>query len=359
VNSATDKTRLAAIGAGVMGSKHAQLICADESCTLVGICDIDPAKKAVADSLGVPFYATTEELLEQQKPAGAIVATPNASHTSVARTCAERSVHALVEKPVADTLQGAQQIVQAARSAGTRVLVGHHRRHNPFVLKTRQLVRDGSLGQLIGVSVLWALTKADEYFDVEWRREPSAGGPTLINLIHEFDSLRFICGEVTEVYAHMRSDVRSLDVEDSLSISLCLAGGVLGTVLASDACPSPWSYEATTGENPLYFHMAESCYRFLGSSGSLAFPAMELWRYPEGQAKGWQHPMERVAVEVESRDPLEAQLQHFCRVIAGEEEPLIDAGDGARSLAVALAVHQSAASGVPVDPSTLRAGSAP
>ena len=347
-----DQVRLAVIGAGLMGARHAELVCAHDMCVLVGVCDADPSRKGVAGRCQAPFYTSVEELIEQEKPSGAIIATPNAHHASVAEVCAKRSVHVLIEKPIADCIERAQQIIETTKNCGTRVLVGHHRRYNALVLKARELVREGALGRLIGASVLWALIKPDEYFQVGWRRERFVGGPTLINLIHDLDSLRFICGEITEVYAQTRSEVRGFDVEDSLSISLCFEGGALGTVLASDACPSPWSYEATSGENPFYFHTDESCYHFLGTCASLAFPAMELWRYPDAAQKGWQHPMERVRIKVDPGDPLQAQLEHFCRVVQGQEEPLLDAVDGAKSLAVALAVQESALKGMPIDPST-------
>jgi predicted dehydrogenase len=348
-----NQVRLAVIGAGLMGAKHAELVYAHGACSLVGVCDMDPSRKGVADRCQAPFYTSAVKLIEQENPSGAIIATSNAHHASIAELCAKRSVHVLIEKPIADCVERAQQIVETTQNCGIRVLVGHHRRYNPLVLKARELVRDGVLGRLIGVSVLWALTKPDDYFQVEWRREPFVGGPTLINLIHDLDSLRFICGEITEVYAQTRSEVRGFDVEDSLSISLCFEGGALGTVLASDACPSPWSYEATSGENPAYFHTDESCYHFLGTCASLAFPAMELWRYPDKARRGWQHLMEQVRIEVEPGDPLHAQLEHFCRVVQGREDPIVDAKDGARSLALALAVQESARKGMPVDPSTL------
>jgi predicted dehydrogenase len=192
--------------------------------------------------------------------------------------------------------------------------------------------------------------KPEEYFDVEWRRERHVGGPLLINLIHDLDSLRFICGEIREVYARTSSAVREFDTEDSLSICISFDNGALGSVLASDATPAAWSYEAAVGENPLYFRTQENCYHFLGTSASLAFPRMELWRYSDAKQKGWQHPMERTQIAVTSADPLKIQLEHFCRVVRGEDEPVMKARDGAESLAVALAVQQSAAEGKPIAP---------
>ena len=351
-----EPVKLAVVGAGLIGAKHAELIRRHEACSLEGIADHDPTRKSVADALGVPFFSTAEELFDRKTPEGAILATPNAHHAAAAEQCAKQGVHMLIEKPIAETWAQATRIGEAARSAGVRVLVGHHRRHNPLVSKTRELVQGGELGCLVGVSVLWALKKPDAYFDVGWRREQPGGGPLLINLIHELDSLRFICGEILDVFARSSSAARGFEVEDSLSISIGFENGALGTVLASDTTPAAWSYEAVTGENPRYFNTGENCYHFLGTRASLAFPRMELWRYGQEPGQGWEHPMERVRIEVPRADPLILQLEHFCRVVRGDEEPVIDARDGAASLAVALAVRESALRGAAVTPASLPAG---
>ena len=344
-----ERVRLAVIGAGLIGAKHAELIRANPSCCLAGICDLAPARQATADKLGVPFYQRIEDILDRERPAGAIIATPNAAHSAAAELCARHSVHMLVEKPIAETLEEAHRIVKAAETHGVRVLVGHHRRHSPLTREARELVRGGTLGRLVGVSALWALLKPDDYFQVGWRRVRPGGGPALINLIHDLDSLRFICGEIREVYARTSSAVRGFEVEDSVSVTLSFENGPLGTILASDATAAPWSYEATARENPMYFSTDESCYRFLGTQASLAFPTMDLWRYADPLRRGWQHPMEHARRKVIAADPLALQLEHFCRVVRGEEPPIVDGLDGTRSLAAVLAVLESARTGKRVD----------
>ena len=166
------------------------------------------------------------------------------------------------------------------------MLVGHHRRHSPFVQTARDWIRN-EIGQLVGVSVLWATCKPADYFTVPWRRNRPGGGPTFINLIHEFDTLRFLCGDVMQVFAQGSSRIRKFEVEDSLSINLQFQCGALGSVLASDTAAAPWSYEATTQENPDYFHSAENCYHFLGTEGSFAFPRMEMWKFVDEARMGW------------------------------------------------------------------------
>ena len=341
--------RLAVTGLGWIGRTHAQRILEHSDCTLVGVCDADPQQAATADQFGVPFHRDIEELLACEQPEGMVIATPNGLHCTMAETCARHSVHALIEKPIADTLDDARRVVRASDDSGIHVLVGHHRRHSPFIREARSIVRDGQLGRLVGVSMLWALTKPTDYFDLAWRCQRPGGGPTFINLIHELDSLRFICGEIRQVYAAASSAVRQLEVEDSLSITLSFANGTLGSILASDATASPWSYETTTGENPHYFRTEENCYHFLGTAGSLAFPGMQVWQYRDADKSSWQHPLQSTAREVREGDPLRFQLEHFCRVVRGAETPLVDARDGLQSLAVAEAVLESASRGVPVD----------
>jgi len=340
--------RLAVIGAGLIGQKHARLIQQSESCVLVGVCDVDPSRAALIAELGVPFYESIEELLDREQPDGAIVATPNRLHINAAEACTRHSVHMLIEKPIADTLESAYRIIRFAGDAGVQLLVGHHRRHNPLVQKAREIVQSGALGKLVGVSVLWTLLKPDNYFDAEWRRTRHGGGPALINLIHEIDNLRFICGDILQVQAMSSSAVRSFKVEDTLSITLVFENGALGSILLSDTAAAPWSYELTTGENPDYPQAHENCYHFVGTRGSLAFPQMEQWSYADEARSGWYYPLQKTKHTISYVDPLQSQLEHFCHVIEGGASPIIDGVDGTRSLAAVLAVLASANSQMPI-----------
>ena len=343
-----EPVRLAVIGAGLVGKTHAKLIAAHNDCELVGICDVNPDCRTVAQGLGVPFFSDVEELLEHVEPDGAIVSTPNDDHASVVETCGRRCVHVLIEKPIAGTVEDANRIIRTAGETGIKALVGHHRRHSPYIREARSIVKGGALGKLVAVSMLWALLKPADYFDVAWRCRRPGGGPTLINLIHELDTLRFVCGEIRQVYAQASSEARNLEVEDSLAISILFESGAIGSILGSDATPGPWSYEAAVHENPMYFPTDENCYFFLGTLGSLAFPRMEIWRYADTQRSGWQHPMEQSRMVVERTDPLISQLEHFCRVIRGEDRPLVDGRDAAKSLSVVLAVLESIERRAPV-----------
>ncbi len=332
--------RLGLIGAGIIGKKHAVMAENFAGCRLVGISDVNPSAKALADELGANYYSDYEEMIEAESPEGVIIATPTESHTTVGVTCAQHGVHLFVEKPIAANVQDAQILVENAKENGVRLLVGHHRRFNPLVETTRLAIEQGKIGKLVAVSVLWVLLKPSDYFQIEWRRQ-LGGGPVLINLIHDIDTMRYICGEIKRVYAETSSAVRGFEVEDTASVSLRFSGGALGSIVVSDCVPSSWSYEATTGENPYYFRTDDNCYLFFGTEGSLAFPNMRLVRYENPQQAGWQYPLLTEHIQVEHHDPLIRQLDHFCRVIRGKEEPRTSGEDAMRSLAVARAILKS------------------
>jgi len=120
-----------------------------------------------------------------------------------------------------------------------------------------------SLSELVGITATWALLKPPEYFagPFAWRRE-RGGGPILINLIHEIDNLRYICGEIAEVFAVTSNRVRNFSVEDTAAVAFRFENGAVGTAFVSDCVPSLSAYEATTGENPLVYQDYGNCYYF-------------------------------------------------------------------------------------------------
>jgi predicted dehydrogenase len=342
--------RIGVAGAGLIGRRHIELIEASRDCVVAGIADPSAEANAFAQARGIAWYGDHRALLDREKPDGLIVASPNSLHLTMALDSIADGVAVLVEKPVTDTLASAQVLSQAVRRSGVPVLVGHHRRHNPRVKAVRETIASGQLGQLTAVVGLWLLKKPDDYFEVAWRRE-QGGGPVLINLVHDIDNLRFICGEIEAVQAMTSNKVRGFAVEDTAALLLKFANGALGTVTLSDATPAPWSWELSSGENAAYPKQDQPCYLFAGTRGSLAVPNMELWSYPgEG---GWYAPLSRTEVAVASLDPLVEQLRHFLAVIARRETPLVSVEDAMGTLAVIEAVNEAARTGQSIAPGHL------
>ncbi|MEY2684040.1 MAG: hypothetical protein RJA09_1184 [Pseudomonadota bacterium] len=335
-------TRLAVIGAGAIGRTHIDRILRTPQLALVGVADPTPAGEAVARAAGVPWFPDHRQLLEATRPAGAVVATPNATHVPVASDCLAQGVGVLVKKPIADTVADAQRLVDAEAAHKTPVLVAHHRRHNPINQKAQALIAGGHLGRVVSATALAMFLKPDSYFDAAWRRQ-AGGGPVLINLIHDIDMLRFLIGDIAEVQAIDSRAVRGFEVEDTAAAVLRFTNGALGTVVVSDTVTSPWCWDFAAGEQPQYPRQNAPSHLIAGTHGSLSLPDLALWTY-RGE-RHWHAEMTREQTMVHSADPYTRQLQHFAAVVEGRESPLCSAQDGLRTLQATLAVHEAAAMG--------------
>ena len=248
----------------------------------------------------------------------------------------------LVEKPIADTSTGAETLVEAAEADDVPLLVGHHRRHNPLIAEAKAAIESGRLGDLVVVNAQFWICKPEDYYGPAWRRSKGAG-PVFINLIHDIDLLRHLCGEVVRVQAKESSKTRGFDVEDTAVLLLEFENGALGTVSVSDIVPAPWSWELTAGENPAYPNVKTQCYTIGGTNASLSIPDLRMWRY-EGP-RGWWEPIASEALASEPADPLVRQLAHFVELIRGTADPLVSGREGLRTLRLIEAIKRAAATG--------------
>jgi predicted dehydrogenase len=264
--------------------------------------------------------------------------------------CIAAGVPMLLEKPIAQTVAEAEQLVRAADEARARILIGHHRAHSPIMVKAKQIVDAGALGRLVAITGTAMFFKPDHYFtDAPWRKEPGAG-PILLNLIHEVHNLRTLCGEIVAVQAFASHAVRGLPVEDTVAINLRFASGALGVFMLSDTAASAKSWEQTSQENKAYpTYDDEDCYVIAGARGSLAIPTMRLKIYPRDADRSWWKPFEVSTVSMARDDPIQRQMEHFGAVVRGEAAPLVSARDGLANLRVTQAIVAAAQSGTTIE----------
>lgn len=332
--------RIAVMGAGLIGHRHIQHILEEPRCRLAGVIDPNPQARSLAENAGAAYYPDIEPFLKEADAEGVIIATPNDTHTTIGIQCAKAGLHLLVEKPIDSEPAAAAGLIEVAKDAGVRVLIGHHRRFNPYIEVTKRILDEGKLGKVVAVNVLWTVLKPHSYFDVAWRTQPG-GGPVLINLIHDIDNLRYLFGDVERVYAESSNAVRNFVVEDTAAITIRFRSGVLGTVITSDTVASPYNFESATGENPLIDSAAQDCYRIFGTEASLNFPEMTLWRYTGEGEQGWATPISSEQIDVERTLPLVSQLRHFCDVVRSNIEPRCSGEEGIKTLETTLAVAEA------------------
>jgi predicted dehydrogenase len=335
------------IGAGLIGRKHLRKISEQPDYDLVGIADVN-VDAVAAEYPKTRVFADYRKLLDEARPQAVIIASPNQLHAETGIECARRGIHILIEKPVTDTLRTAAALMAEVRKGGIKSLVGHHRRHHLQVRTLKALLGEGRIGDVVGVSAIWATHKPADYFEIApWRTEPG-GGPILLNLIHEIDFLRFTVGEIVAVEAAASNRQRGFAVEDTAAALIEFECGALGTFFISDNAVSPWTTEQGVGESPEFPFSGQSNYRFMGRRGAIEFPELVQWTQAGG-AQDWNQPIQARRIHAPTIDPYAAQLDHFRDVIRGTVPSLQPVEDGARTLVATLAIAEAAAEGRRID----------
>ena len=338
-----DKIRIAVVGAGTAGSRHIAAIRNSGKARLAGVADTDAALLRRFRSPGTVCSESLTDILKEARPQGVIVATPTDFHKEPAIEALKAGASVLLEKPVATTLEDAQEIGEASQRHRRPVLVGHQRRYHRQVREAARLIQSGALGRLVMVSGIWGVRKHACYYDPEWRRRREAG-PVMINLTHDIDLLRHLCGEIDELFAYAGNSIENMEKEDAVAVSLRFRSGALGAFAASDRVISPWGWEFATGENVICASSGLNCMQFLGTEASLEFPNLVLWRQDRGHSD-WRCPVRSTPHEIPYEDSYVKQIEHFADVAAGRAQPLVTIQDAVPNVEAAHAVFRAAESG--------------
>ncbi|GAA5908684.1 Gfo/Idh/MocA family protein [Sporobolomyces salmoneus] len=344
-------------GAGLIGRRHVQHCLDEESVELA--CIVDPTQSGVefAKDKNVLLFRTLDELLIARAEGhvrvdGVILATPNSTHVPLATQLLKAGITTLVEKPLSTDVSSGKVLLEVERSSQAKILVGHHRRFNPYVRNMKRLLDSGLVGEILAVQGQWSACKPLSYFQAptEWRQDPSAGGgPILINLVHDIDLFRYFFGNITRVYCEIGKKTRGFEVEETGAMTLRFVSGIVGAFVFSDASASPGHFESATGENPLMPQLGEPVYSVLGTTGSFSFPELKVFHYSSPSGSWLDRLVTESSLSVDTTPPFTHQLRHFVKVIGREEQPNCCAEDALLTIHTLDAIVESAKTGLPVE----------
>jgi len=136
-------------GLGVMGRNHARVLSSLEGVELVGVADADGNRQGAIP--GVPVVPDVDSLLALGLDY-VVIALPTAFHTEAGMSCAHAGVPALIEKPLAADVAGADQLMEAFGANGVLGAVGHIERYNPALQQCRARLENGDLGEVYQVA---------------------------------------------------------------------------------------------------------------------------------------------------------------------------------------------------------------
>lgn len=219
--------RIGVIGVGTMGYAHAKHLMEHKTdrAELAALCDTNPERRAELKTLfpNVPVFETDDLLLDSGLCDAVIIATPHYAHPVIGIKAFHRGLHVLTEKPMAVQLSAALDFVRAAEQSGKAFCTMFNQRTDPIFIKTRELVRDGVIGQPKRLN--WIVTnwyRTQKYYDSgSWRATwAGEGGGVLMNQApHNLDLWQWIFGMPKRVRAFCRvGKYHHIEVEDEALI---------------------------------------------------------------------------------------------------------------------------------------------
>jgi predicted dehydrogenase len=251
----TGPVRAAVVGCGDISAVHLAALHDLEGVELVAVCDVDEARaSAAALAHGAPAFGDYRQMLDAVRPDVVHVCTPHDQHVPVAVECIGRSVHVVLEKPVAHTLAAAQPLVAASRAnPGVKVAVCFQNRYNRASREAYRLIHEGSLGAVRGASATVAWHRTPEYYARgPWRgqRRRSGGGVLMNQAIHTLDLVQWFLGPVTHVGSRIGTLALGeyVDVEDTAQLVMDHESGSRSVLFATvaNAVDSPVTIEIDT-----------------------------------------------------------------------------------------------------------------
>ncbi|MDQ6880144.1 MAG: Gfo/Idh/MocA family oxidoreductase [Candidatus Dormibacteraeota bacterium] len=325
-------TRVAVIGTGVMGRNHARVLRELGEVDLVGLADADlDAACQVAAVHNTRGYGSHQELLERERPDAVIVAAPTNSHHTVVMDALAAGCHVLVEKPIAATLEEADELVARAAAANRVLAVGHIERYNPAVIELKRRLDEGQLGRLFQLNARRLGPFPQRIRDV---------GVVVDLATHDLDVMRYLTGsEIVRVYAETRREVHTTR-EDLVSGLLRFEDGAVGVLQINWLTPSKIRELAVTGERGMFRadYLTQDLY--FHENASAAEHNWQQITMLRGVSEG---SMEQYAIQ--KREPLRSELEAFLRAAAGDASGIVSGEDGRKALRLALALVESGAEG--------------
>ncbi len=310
--------RLAIVGAGIMGSNHARVAGQVPGVSVTHIIDPDRRRgEVLAQSIGACFQPDIEALRGQVD--AAVVAVPTALHLSVGLQLMESGIHVLMEKPIADRIEAAEELVTAANRSEVCLMVGHVERFNPAVMELESIVTS---------PIHLEATRVSAYSN------RVADGVIRDLMIHDIDVAVAIMGSEPSTITALAQCVRG-DSEDLAAALLGFPSGTTASLIASRIgqqkirriqVTQPDDFvQADLVRQDVTIHRVQHA-EFLTNEGR-RYSQSGVIEIPYLRHRG---------------EPLSLELAHFVECIRDGTRPRVSGEDGLRSLRLVERVRQAA-----------------
>lgn len=301
--------RVGVIGTGYMGSNHVRAYSHIENAELVAVADVDIGKAAfVGKRFHCKYCDSIEKLLKENLDAIS-VAVPSSLHYEIAKQIIDAGVNLLVEKPITLRVDHAKELINKAKNNGVKLTVGHIERFNPAVLKLKEVLENGSLGEIDVISSR----------RLKMKQVMTDSGVILQSGIHDLDIINNFIMKIKSIRAFQK--LRGVN-EDYCFAFFELERGI-------GFAEFSWRFPRDTRKLTV-----------IGEKGTaeLDFVTQGLKLYPGITQRA-------VIPKIDKGEPLMIELRHFVDCVENDKEPLVTGEDGLNALKLALLTKKSAETG--------------
>ncbi len=326
----------AILGCGRIASRHADAIWARGDSRLVAVCDSGEERASrMASQYGAEAYTSYERMLERPDLDVVCICTPSGLHAAGGMAAARAGKHVIVEKPMALTLPDADALEQTCREMGVKLTVVLQNRYNAPMKRLREAVDAGKLGKLLLATVTVRWYRPQEYYSGDdWHGTWAMDGGALMNqAIHHIDALQWMMGEPESVFAYTATLAHKIEAEDIGVGVVRFRSGSLGSI---------------EGSTITYPANIEGSLAVFGEKGSIKIGGNSLDRIAFWKVEGEVEHETEILRRQELDPPPSRYLSHsivledMVRAIREDREPATNGLEGRKSLALVLALYESA-----------------
>jgi predicted dehydrogenase len=294
----------------------------------------------MGETYSVPWSTRLEDVLRDAAVQAVYIAVPHYLHADIAVQAARAGKHVLCEKPISTTLEDADRMIAAAREAGVALGLPFAGLTSAANRQVKQWLDAGIIGRLVSLQVTSVSAKPESYWHGgytgrardDWRmsRAKSGGGYLIMNLVYDVNDLRVITGiKPVRVYAEWDAfNTPSVDIEDTISITVRYDSGAIGNWFAGSAVP---------GRADRYPNGT----RLIGTKGQIVL-SRPLRLYIEESTPGLEPKVwHEITPEVEPGSERTRRIQPFAAAVLAGRRPPVTGEDGRDALEFILAAYRS------------------
>jgi predicted dehydrogenase len=294
--------------------------------------------RAFSRDTGIPAR-DFDAVLADKEIGAAVLALPNELHFEFAERAARAGKHVYIEKPIANTMADSLAIAALEGAHGVRIVVGHCARLLTGIRAIRQAIDAGELGKLSQIEANFSNDRGLRLTPQDWRwySDSSPGGSLSQIAIHQFDTLRFLGGDIAAVSASSgRHSPAGAEVEDQWIVAVHFTDGKLGSVISSWTSPGTFNVRATGAAAQMAYDIDQTHWvapEKLHENATL---------YLQARGKG---PADRQMMHVAAGHMYRDELEMFADSVEHGTVCELSAANGCQAVAAVYAALKSAKEG--------------